>query len=53
VLIEAFHVLSKRLKNLELRIVGDGEMREELMKRILFKFGFTCKNFRLYTVLSG
>jgi glycosyltransferase involved in cell wall biosynthesis len=36
VLIEAFHVLSKRLKNLQLRIVGDGGMREELTKRINF-----------------
>ena len=36
VLIEAFHILSKRLKNLQLRIVGDGEMREELTKRINF-----------------
>ena len=34
VLIEAFHILSKRLKNLQLRIVGDGKMREELMKKI-------------------
>jgi len=36
VLVEAFHILSKRLKNLQLRIVGDGEMREELSKRINF-----------------
>ena len=34
VLIEAFHILCRRFKNLQLRIVGDGKMRDKLMERI-------------------